>query len=387
MKFNTKKFNELNKVLNIDEPCISIYVPTHRAGNVQEDKLRFKNAISEAVEKLVEGKMFQSRKFDKKEAQKFLTAANQLLKKDEFWLHLSDTLVVFMDDTRFEYYTVPIKTQGLVYIGSGFYLRHMLPIISEKEKFFLLALSQGELRFFSAHQHAITPVKISDLVPESIQDIVTKHQTSTLQSHSVGSNAALYHGQGARKDKKDTELVKYFREIDRGLMEMLHDESSPMVIAGVDYLIPIYMEISNYPHILEEHISGNPEDDGPVLLHEKAWDIVGKNFQEQQNEKKQAFTDYLIEGKASTDLKEIVAAAHAGKVESLYVDKDAGVSWGFHKQLTNHAVMIHKAQNDFNYCLLDYAARETHNNGGNVYSIAKDDLPDARVDLNAIFRF
>ncbi len=387
MTFNKNKFKELISVLTTTEPCVSIYIPTYRAGHVQEDKIRFKNALSKATEKLVEGKIFLQNKMDKKEARKFLSPAYELLDNDEFWLHLSDGLAVFINRGRFDYFVAPIDFHPFVFVGKSFYVRHLLPLLTRDDRFFLLALSQGDVRFYECHKHHITPITIKDLVPENIEETIIGEPTAALQAHSAGSGATAFHGQGGGKDDKITNLTKYFRQIDNGLMQMLHDEDVPMILAAVDYLVPIYKEVSNHPYIMESHVSGNPENDGPILLHEKAWREMKGFFKSERKRKKELFNQYLHQDKASSSLTEIVSAAQAGRVETLFVDKDTAVVWGFHKQLSDHSVQLHEEQNEYNTCLLNYAAVKTWENGGTVYNVPQEGFPIPDVEANAIFRY
>ena len=63
---------------------------------------------------------------------------------------------------------------------------------------------------------------------------------------------------GVTDDTKEN-LLKYFRLIDRGLHDLFEDERAPLVLAGVEYLFPIYREANTYPRLIEEGIPGNPQ--------------------------------------------------------------------------------------------------------------------------------
>ena len=316
-----------------------------------------------------------------------LRPAFQLLENEEFWWRLSDGLAVFLKGSHFEYYTVPISLPSFVYVGNEFYLRHLLPLVKGEERFFLLALSQGKVRFFEGHKHHITPVIIRDLVPEDLEASMMTQSVPSLQYHSAGSAGAMFHGQGGGKDQRIADLENYFRAVDNGLMEMLYDENAPMVLAAVDYLVPIYREVASYPHIVEQHISGNPDREDPVLLHEKAVHILRPYFQSDLIQHKEQFDHFLHEGQASTNLSDVVQAAQEGRVDTLFVDKDSPVLWGFHQQLTNHAVSHYKEQTEFNTCLLNYAALQSWKNGGTVHLVSREEMPQADSPLNAMFRY
>ncbi len=387
MKFNHKKFEQLAQIHSTENNKISIFLPTDRAGDGQAAKIRFKNQLSEVVEKLMDEKI-QEHTMSKNDAMAYLAKAYELLDKDEFWTYQSDGLAIFISEEVFEYYTMPVDFKLFNYVGSVFYLRPMLPVITNQSRFFLLALSQNEIRFFEGEQHSITPVIIEDLVPESLEASMAAIDIAYpagLQAHSGGSSP-VFHGQGGEKDGKTDRIVDYFRMVDAGLMKMLHDEKVPMIIAGVDYLIPMYKSISNYSNIVEPHISGNVEADGPVLLHEKAWKLLAplmkENFETQYN----SFKELLPNEKASLSIDSIVPAALNGKVDTLFVDKDTSTYWGTYLPDTNK-IALQKEQNKVNSCLINFAAIATYLQGGQVYTTSKAEMPHSVSVLNAIYRY
>jgi hypothetical protein len=247
---------EFNKLINIkDEQCISIYIPTFRAGHNQEDNLRFKNALSKAVDKLLD------RGLSKKDASRYLSKGYELLDNDQFWLHQSDGLVVFISSEHFEYYNLPIHFEERIELGDRYYVRPILSLIGNDNRFFLLALSQNEVRFFEGNKHSITPVIIEDLVPSNMEEAIRLDEPSaSLQMHGPAGNngKAIFHGQGVGKDDNIKYISDYFTKVDAGLMEMLHDEYSPMIVATVDSNFPLYKNVNKYLHLLDVHVSGNP---------------------------------------------------------------------------------------------------------------------------------
>lgn len=379
---NQEQFKNLTQIKSNN--CISIYIPTHRAGHNQEDNIRFKNALSDAVNQLTEKGM------TKNEAYHHLRKGYELLDNTDFWLHLSDGLVVFINENHFEYHIVPIDFNPFVYVHNSFYLRPLVPLMSGESRFFILALSQHQTRFFEGSAYSITPIKIEDLVPievESVEEALLLDLDSSLQHRSgqTSNGSAMYHGHGEGKDKKDAYIKEYFNLIDKGLMEMLHDEKVPMIIAAVDYLVPMYREVSNYPHIVEAHISGNPENEDPTVLHEKAWSEMRKHFDQNQTHWTKEFTAYMSENKASFSIHDIIPAAIGGRVDALFIDKDQH-TWGKYDE-TTHTIEIHNEKIKDSDCLLDLAAKQTFLNGGTVYNIKREDMPQGTANVNAVYRY
>ena len=382
-----KDLETLSKIESTDSLCVTIYIPTSRAGNNQEDKIRFKNALNEAINKLSNLAFFANEDDPKKEAKKYLRPALELLENDDFWNHLSDGLTLFVAEDYSNFFILPQKFSHYVAVDKKFYLRKLLPLVQKNNKHFILALSQNEVRFFEGNETSITPIRINDLIPNGMGELIgSMDRSSTVQQHSAGVAGNIYHGQGSGKDDKNEELKKYFREIDAGLMEMLYDETAPLLIYSVDYQIPIYKEVSKYSNIFEEAIIGNPEQDDPVLIHERSWMVIKEFFQEERKEKVDQFMTYLVDGKASFFNLDIIPAAINGKVEVLFVDSEKDNVWGYFDEEKN-SVTIHKTKQEDSICVLEKAAMATYEQGGIVYNIPMAEFPKPFAEVNAIYRY
>lgn len=88
----------------------------------------------------------------------------------------------------------------------------------------------------------------------------------------------MFHGHAVDAEENKDEIVQYFREVDRNLRKILHDETAPLVLAGVDFLLPLYKNAAAYTHLLDDGIFGNPEDRRAEDLHAAAWKIVQSHF-------------------------------------------------------------------------------------------------------------
>lgn len=383
MLITKKDIEELSQVN--DQPCISIFIPTHRSGfnNAKIDQLSFKNALNEARTQMEQSGL------EPNEMHSTLRAGYELLEDESFWTKLSDGLAVFISSSRFVYFELPIAFNTYIFVGRNFHLKPLFPMFAGDGRFFLLALSQNEVRFFEGQRNSITPVIIEDLVPEDLEDALLFSSTEAqLQAHSSGNpiNPGIYHGQGKGKDEKNKQLEKYFRQVDKGLMEMLHDETAPLIIAAVDYLVPIYEDISQYPNIMSFSVKGNPENDTPMQLHEKAWSFMQPYFKEEQRSLANDFQSKFAQEKAAISAYAVIPAAINGRVDTLFIDKDEPNLWGQFNAEDN-SIRLHPARKQDSICLLNKAAIATFLQGGNVYNLSGTDLPYPEASLNAIYRY
>lgn len=377
---NLKKFKALMEKRN--SILVSIYIPTHRAGNAQEDHLRFKNALSEAKE------MLKLKGLSDKDASAFLRKGYDLLEQDDFWMRLSDGLAVFLKDDMIEYYLVPIRFNAFVYVDKQFYLRPLFPVISGEDRFFLLAFSQNKVRFFEGDLYGITPVIIDDLVPANMDAALQlDSEKSNVQMHSGRgtAQAPIFHGHSTEQNQKVNQLKTYFRMIDDGLMEMLHDEKVPMILACVDHYAPIYKEITQYTNVADVHLGGNPDNEKPAMLHEKSWQIMQEFITTRKEEIIEKYDEFIGTGKATYNMLEALPAAKEGKIASLFVHKDR-YSWGQYDE-KNHKVILSKERQEGDVELLNEVAIETFKNGGVVYTVEHEEMPQPTAQVCAVYRY
>jgi hypothetical protein len=79
-------------------PGISIFLPTHRAGqDAQQDPIRFKNLLREAEKQFLDNGM------GPREVSALLQPAQALLDDSNFWNHQREGLAVFMAADDFHY--------------------------------------------------------------------------------------------------------------------------------------------------------------------------------------------------------------------------------------------------------------------------------------------
>lgn len=376
-----KQFEKLTQVRG--EHCLSLYLPTSRAGQEQEDRIRYKNTLSDAKNLLVNAGITP------KEADKMLQEAGSRIDDTEFWQHQSDGLAVFIYGGTTHFHTVPVHFENYVFLGDHLYVKPLIPLLTGNAKFFLLAISQNETRFFEGDKFSITEIETNEYLPSDIGDLMKYIDgEEQLQHHSGqgGSEAAIFHGHGGGKDMEEVRLKEYLRMINKGIMEMMcDDDTEPLILATVEETAGVYRQINDYKHLHQAHIPGNPEGEDPVLLHEKAWEIMRDGVEENLDDLKSSFDSALVGDEASFSVHDIVPAAIAGRVDTLFIAK-GDEFWGTYNE-KDHSITIHEERKKDSLPLLNYAAEQTIRNGGEVYLMDRTALPRPTSSVNAIYRY
>jgi hypothetical protein len=365
-------------------PCISIYMPTHRAfPETKQDAIRFKNLLREAEDRL-KGAGLRS-----PEARRLLKSAKTLINDVLFWQHQSDGLAAFISSDGFYHHRLPLKFDELLVVTDRFHIKPLLPLFSHEGRFYILALSQNEVRLFQCTQYRVKEVEIEN-VPRSLKDALKYDDPEKqLQFHtrtptSAGERATMFHGQGVGKDDTKENILRFFRQLDQGLSALLGKENAPLVLAGVDYLFPIYRDANSYPKLMEKGITGNPEGLNGEELQKQAWGIVEPYFLNAHEEAIAKYKQLAGSGRTSNSVKEIALRAYDGRIDILFVV--VGIQqWGVFDP-EKHAVHLHHKPELRDEDLLDFAGVCAYLNGGTVYALKPEKMPD-ETPLAAIFRY
>jgi len=362
-------------------PCVSIFMPMHRSGpETQQDPIRFKNLLREAEERLI------TRGLPAPEAKELLDSAQKLLQGDLFHQRQSDGLAMFLSVEMFRCYLLPFVFKALVIVTDRFHIRPLLPLLSGDGRYYILALSQNKVRLLQGTHYSVNEVALAD-VPKNLAETLTDDDSwKGLQMHSgisggKGKLSAITHG--GEVDNREN-IQRYFRRIDKGLHELVRDERAPLVLAGVDYLHPIYKEVNTYPHLMEDGIGGNPEGLSAKELHTQAWTVVRPYFQKAQQEAVDQYKQFISSGRASNRVRKIIPAAYHGRIELLFTVPDFQ-QWGTFDPSTDE-IHLHKKEKTGDEDLLEFAAIQTLLNGGTVYVVEPEKMPDTG-SLAAVFRY
>ena len=366
---------------------VTIYIPTYRVGNQQEDHIRFKNALKKAHHKLME-----RYELSDQAATEFLAEASQLLENTDFWSDQSDGLVVFVGPDRMDYYSCPIDFETMIYVAPEFYLRPLVPMLGEENKFHFLALSRGAIKFYTGTAVSIAEVDLSGLVPVNMDDALMQDTPDNDLGRAGGaegqrgSNNPVYFSRGGNTGDEVGDLKAYFDRVDAGISDYLCDDKAPLVLGGVEQLIPIYQEANSYDHLYtENHVEGNLELDGPAEIQEKAWAVIGSHFDEQRQRDRQLYGDNAARGEAGSDIEHIVPAAVNGRIAALWLDRDQYVYGAYHAENNGVEIMTDEDKNATE--LLNLAAVRALQSGARVYNLPAVDLPVNGTAACAIYRY
>lgn len=369
---------------HVASPCISIYMPTHRASvETRQDPIRLKNLLRDCERNLESGALRGA------EIKQILDPIRAMVDDYDFWQHQSDGLAIFRSRDLFRTFRVALEVPELAIVAERFHSKPLLALLTADCHYFILALSQNEIRVFRATRDTVTEIELSGMPSSLVEALGQRRVDRGLQSHSTSTPAggparAVFHGHGGGGEEKKETLLAFFRQVDGGMRDLLGEERAPLILAAVDHLYPVYRQANSYPELLEEWIPGNPEVLSAEELHRRATPIAGRHFLTAQQRAAARFVELLHTHRTSGKLEEILPAARQGRIESLFVA--VGVQlWGRFDPSTNQTAVVDQTAAE-SQDLLNLAAVSTYLARGAVYALPPNQVP-GNGHLAAVFRY
>jgi hypothetical protein len=375
------KLETLRDLIQCQEsPCVSIYMSTKAVhkGEFKKLEIEFKNLLQEVEEKLKNNWDFKQRDVDK-----FLEDAAALAVNNNFWQEQKEGLAVFIAPDQFEYFKLSVDTYNKSHVSYNFNLKQLIAEFQDNQKYFLLAVSPNHNQLYQASRNNIETVEVEDL-PLNIKEFLNLDDEAAEKHQSINTagGSAVFHGQGGAADDDNEDLMHYLKEIDRVINLELKEEDSYLVIVADDSIFSLYKNLNSYHNLLDENLSGNSRQMNKRELREKSWEIVASHLHDYLKEVKDRYLELKAGDKTSDNLEDIIEAAHYSKIDTLFLNKEAEKAGVFVEDENKIKLM----GNNKDYDLYNFAAAQTIKNGGAVYSLTKEEMPEDE-DILAIYRY
>jgi hypothetical protein len=277
------------------------------------------------------------------------------------------------------------EVQPFRVVDTSFYVTPLLHFLADDQYFFINVVSKKGCRLYRADRTGIQPVPV--VLPAEKEDVksIPEKDESVFRTMEGGYQVGSFHGAGGGKPDDKTMTSVFFEAIDDIFWkEVLHDENVPMVLAGVEYVLPLYRNVSDYKFIWDEYLTGNREQQDIQELHQDAMKIMQPYFDKKLRNALEEYGKRSATPTSSDVLKEIIPAAYYARISHLFVQKGEHVWGSFH--VDDNRLELDHSPDEGGEDLIDNAVEKTIINGGEVFLLDRDQMP-ADSKLAAIFRY
>lgn len=376
---------QLTRLISASEPpCISLYQPTHRSHpENQQDPIRYRNLLVEMEASLRE-------KYPTRQVRPIIEKFQSLARDDQFWNYRTEGLAVFASPERFEFYELQRAVPELINVADSFHTKPIIRILQSADRYQILCLSRQDAKLFEGNRDALDAVEITEF-PANIKDALGDQRTESHQvvgafgAKDAGSGGAIYHGHGSRKDEIDTDMVRFFRSIDRGILEH-HSRPSglPLMLAALPENQRAFRETSHNPLLMDGGIAVNPDALNFEELRAQAWQKVEPYYLERLEKLKDSFQSARAQHSGSADLSDAARAAVAGRVATLLVEAEKVLPGTIDR--TTGAIHPGELASPDVDDMLDDLAELVLSKGGEVVVVPRERMP-TDSGLAATYRF
>jgi hypothetical protein len=364
-------------------PCLSLYQTTHRHHpDNQQDPIRFRQLVKSLAGSL-------QLQHSQSAAETLVEPLEALAEDHDFWNHTLEGLAVLSAPGLLRVYLLQRPVAAMAVVADSFHTKPLRQYLQSAARYQVLALSRRHVALFEGNRNALDLVPLATAVPATMTaalggELTEPHSTVTSHGGAGSGHRTMHHGHGGRKDEVDGDTERFFRAVDRGVLEH-HSRPSglPLLLAALPDHHHLFRKISQNPFLMANGLMGDPHNLTPDALRQRAWDIAAPQHQAQQVAWRGAFLSAAAKGLGSMDLALIIQAAATGRVATLLIEADRELPGRI--DLVNGRIDPATEDHPLVDDALDDLATLVESKGGQVHILPTEGMP-GQTGAAAIFR-
>jgi hypothetical protein len=346
-------------------PRLSLFMPLFRTGReVRQAPILLKDMRSRAESALEERGCMAD------EIAELLAPVDRILEETDFGLLQGEGLAVLSSREYTASFLMPIAPAALVEAGRRFLLDPLLPLLFEDGRFHLLTLSLNSVKLWWVDRQRMREIPLHG-IPANLREAVR-----------AGDPLAptIFHTAEKKRD-----ILDFFHQVDRGLRALLYETELPLMLAGVEYLLPIYREANTHPFLMDHGVMGNPEVSLEQQgLHAKAWSAYRESRAMETARILNLYRERLATTRAVSGFRDVLPAARQGRVQHLFIRKGLRQKGGFDPDTGSVTFNDRPAFADED--LVNLACVHALMGGAKVYLLEAGAIPE-RAEIAALCRY
>lgn len=350
------------------EAFLSLYLPLELKGpDTRQNPIRYKNVINSLAEQT--------------DDRSWLDALRQLEQDITFWREQEKGMALFSTPEKVVVVKLPKAPLERANIGSRFEILPLLPFLTQEHSFFILKVNLNNMQLLLGSRFGeATEVPIEGDIYTSIEEYFESlEMTQQFRSHNIpssttgkghGSHDSLLHGHGDVTDDQKMLIRRFFDQYHKGIVTLLHANQLPVVLVGVEYLLPIFQESLDAVNPVQR-ISQQPDSLSPEELQKEAWKVLAPEFEQEENKERELYQELEGSNRTTPFITDIIPLAVEGRIQTLFIRKGAE-AWGRYDAEKNE-VRLHTERQPNSERLWERAAQEAFLTDAKVFIIENED--------------
>ncbi len=301
-------------------PHLSLFQPTHRRHpENRQDPIRFRNLVARLETSL-------SSRYSEHDVETLLQPYRELGREGQFWNETLDAIAVLGAPGFFRVYHLARRVPERAIVADSFHLKPLLRIRQSADAYHVLAVNRREMRLYEGSRDFVSELDVvpgARTISEALGDELTEPHLTVASYGGTGGGLPQRHGHGSRQDEIDLDTEKYFRAVDRVVLEHYSSPSQlPVILAALPEHQTPFRRVSHNRFLLDDGILGDPFGPSPDALRERAWAVMEPRYLERLAELVETFGAARAAGRGAGDPTDIAKAAIAGRVDTLLIEAE-----------------------------------------------------------------
>lgn len=372
-----------NKILDMEEgPFISLYQPTHRhRPENKQDLIRFKNLIQEIEDSL-------KQKYPKQEIGSLMEPFYVLSEDRIFWNHTLDGLAVLSAGGRSIVYNLHRPVNELAVVADSFHIKPLIRVFQSADRYHVLGINRKNFTLYEGNRYGFEEIEIGADIPRTMEEVLGEEYSEPYLSQGFYGGAGgtpMFHGHGGRRDEINKDTERYFRYVDKFILENYSNPMGiPLILAALDEHHGLFRSITGNPYLNEKGIRKDYETLSSSQIREDAWEVIEPFYLEKTRELVDRYNLERSKFLASDDLAQVARAALENRIDTIMIEADRIIPGRINKETGE----LERGQLDNPELddLLDDIAEMVFKNKGEVVVLPKERIP-SETGIAAIYRF
>ncbi len=371
-----------NEILKAKEPpFISLYQPTHRhRPENKQDLIRFKNLVQNIENSL-------EQKYPKKEIKSIMKPFYALAEDRIFWNHTYDGLAILAAEGKCVIYNLQRPVKELAVVADSFHIKPLIRIFQSADRYHILGLNRNEFTLYEGNRYGFEEVELDPDVPRTAKEVLGEDYTeSYITTGSYGgTGSGIFHGHGSRKEEIDKDIERFFRYVDRFVLENYSKPTGlPLILVALPEYHSLFKNISHNPYLMEEGIKTAYDVLTIDELKENVWEKIEPLYLEKTKKLVERYELARSKFLGSDDLAQVARAAFENNIDTILIEADRIIP-GKVNSLNGELEKGDLEHPDFDD-ILDDLAEMVFKNKGEVVVLPKERMP-SDTGVAAIFRY
>ncbi len=217
----------------------------------------------------------------------------------------------------------------LAIVADSFHSKPLWRFLQSTDRYQVLALTRDRIRLLEGDRDELDEIDPGPDVPRTLTEPLGAELTephSTVASYggnAGGSGAAMHHGRGGKEPEIEIDDERFFRAIDRAVMEQ-HSQPSgvPLLLAALREHQSVFRKVSRNAALLDQGVDMDPASLSAEELRQQAWQVMEPQYRARLEKMGEQFQQAKASQLGLDDLEEVAKAAVAGRVGTLLIEAD-----------------------------------------------------------------